>query len=159
MARDGIVEYKNVDLNKEFLNAYETGTFDLVLCSDVLEHLENPAAVLRELARVAKPEATVIISLPNAFNWVERLAILLTGNSTRYRTESPDEFGHISMLPTAILHSLCQRTTLSIRAVRGGFAYFGRWFLLPGRICSPHWSYYVIYRMQTDTEDLRDDGC
>lgn len=34
---------------------YSTGFFDIVVCCDVLEHLPNPAAAIREAARVLKP--------------------------------------------------------------------------------------------------------
>jgi 2-polyprenyl-6-hydroxyphenyl methylase/3-demethylubiquinone-9 3-methyltransferase len=34
---------------------YPTGFFDVVVCCDVLEHLPNPAAAIRETARVLKP--------------------------------------------------------------------------------------------------------
>jgi ubiquinone/menaquinone biosynthesis C-methylase UbiE len=41
---------------------FETNSFDLVICCEVLEHLERPAAGLAEVARVAKTH--VIISTP-----------------------------------------------------------------------------------------------
>ncbi len=44
---------------------FEDATFDCVVCSDVLEHLDNLHGVFREIVRVAGKH--VIISLPN--NW------------------------------------------------------------------------------------------
>jgi SAM-dependent methyltransferase len=38
--------------------------YDLVLCSQVLEHVPDPLAVLRELARVTKPTGRVAVSAP-----------------------------------------------------------------------------------------------
>jgi ubiquinone/menaquinone biosynthesis C-methylase UbiE len=40
-------------------------TFDLVLAIEVLEHVPDPAAALREIERVAVPGATVILSVPH----------------------------------------------------------------------------------------------
>jgi ubiquinone/menaquinone biosynthesis C-methylase UbiE len=40
------------------------GRFDLVLCSEVLEHCEDDRAVLRELARVLRPGGTLVIAVP-----------------------------------------------------------------------------------------------
>jgi 2-polyprenyl-3-methyl-5-hydroxy-6-metoxy-1,4-benzoquinol methylase len=40
--------------------------FDTVLCLDVLEHLADPAAVLRRLLGVAAPGARLMVSVPNA---------------------------------------------------------------------------------------------
>lgn len=40
------------------------GSFDLVVCIDAHEHVENPLALMRELARVAAPGGRVIVSTP-----------------------------------------------------------------------------------------------
>ena len=42
---------------------YKAGTFDLIICTEVLEHLENPKKALTELIRVAKKY--IILSVPN----------------------------------------------------------------------------------------------
>ncbi len=42
---------------------YEDNTFDLVLCTEVLEHLEDPEKALKELVRVSKKY--LVISVPN----------------------------------------------------------------------------------------------
>jgi 2-polyprenyl-3-methyl-5-hydroxy-6-metoxy-1,4-benzoquinol methylase len=40
-------------------------TFDVVVCTEVLEHTVDPAAVLAELMRVAGPDGRVVVSIPN----------------------------------------------------------------------------------------------
>lgn len=52
-----------IDLEKQSL-PYEDNSFDVVLCCDVLEHIEDIHDVFDELCRVSKKY--VIISLPNA---------------------------------------------------------------------------------------------
>ena len=44
---------------------FPDGTFDVVLCTEVLEHTPDPAAVIRELVRVARPDGRVVVSIPN----------------------------------------------------------------------------------------------
>jgi hypothetical protein len=44
---------------------YETDTFDVVLCTDVLEHLEYPQAVVAELVRICRPGGSVFIVVPD----------------------------------------------------------------------------------------------
>jgi SAM-dependent methyltransferase len=51
---------------------FEDGAFDLVLCSQVLEHALDPAAALRELARVLQPGGTLLLSTDHAGNTVTR---------------------------------------------------------------------------------------
>jgi ubiquinone/menaquinone biosynthesis C-methylase UbiE len=40
------------------------GSFDAVLCSEVLEHLPRPEAALRELARILRPGGRLILTAP-----------------------------------------------------------------------------------------------
>ncbi len=39
--------------------------FMQVICSEVLEHLLDPSAALKEMARILKPQGTVVASVPN----------------------------------------------------------------------------------------------
>ena len=41
------------------------GYFDCIVCNDVLEHLPDPAAILRMLQRVMAPNAILVGSIPN----------------------------------------------------------------------------------------------
>lgn len=44
---------------------FDDGYFDCITCGDVLEHLREPAAALRKLARVLRDDGIIIMSLPN----------------------------------------------------------------------------------------------
>jgi 2-polyprenyl-3-methyl-5-hydroxy-6-metoxy-1,4-benzoquinol methylase len=50
-------------------NNWPSGHFDFITFWDVLEHIDNPKAVLAEIKRVLKPEGYLIISVPN-FNCI-----------------------------------------------------------------------------------------
>lgn len=50
--------------------------FDVILVLEVLEHLLDPAGVLRLLATKMEPQATLIASVPNAFSLVNRVRML-----------------------------------------------------------------------------------
>lgn len=55
---------------------FADASFDLVTCSWVLEHLEQPVTVLSEIARVLKPGGHFLFITPNALNyliWARRL--------------------------------------------------------------------------------------
>lgn len=52
---------------------FPDGQFDLIWCSEVIEHLERPDAALREFRRVLKPGGRLIITTPNSFFWLFQL--------------------------------------------------------------------------------------
>ena len=54
-----------------------TGTFQFVLCADVLEHLRDPLKLLREIRPYLAPGGKLLASLPNSGNLYFRLNILM----------------------------------------------------------------------------------
>jgi len=52
------------------------GKFSYVICGDVLEHLRDPAGLLRQAAAILEPDGLLIGSLPNSGNLYFRLTIL-----------------------------------------------------------------------------------
>jgi len=55
---------------------FAAGSFDIVVCTEVLEHTRDPALVVRELMRVGTPAARVVVSIPNEGN-IDRAKRLL----------------------------------------------------------------------------------
>ena len=66
-----------VDLNC-FL-PFRDGPFDAVNLVEVIEHIENQPQLIREFARVLKPDGRLLISTPNILNVHSRLRFLFTG--------------------------------------------------------------------------------
>jgi len=53
---------------------FKTDTFDVVVSSEVIEHVPNPNQALRECFRVLKPGGSFVVTTPNRF-WYFALAI------------------------------------------------------------------------------------
>jgi len=58
-------EVYRINLNKEKL-PFKDASFDGVVAGEVIEHVENPSLLLREINRVLKKNCKLIISTPNA---------------------------------------------------------------------------------------------
>ncbi|MGD9895793.1 MAG: class I SAM-dependent methyltransferase [Candidatus Methylacidiphilaceae bacterium] len=67
-----------VDLNKDPL-PYESSFFDLVSCTEVVEHLDDYRRLLREIFRVLQPGGILVLSTPNILNLKSRLRFLWFG--------------------------------------------------------------------------------
>jgi len=58
---------------------FADAAFDAVVSIEVVEHVENQFAFLRELARIAKPAGVVVVTTPNTLNANSRVRGLLQG--------------------------------------------------------------------------------
>jgi len=67
-----------VDLNLEKL-PYEDGSFDIVTCTEVIEHLEHYRETIREMYRVLKEDGTLVVTTPNILNLKSRIRFLTYG--------------------------------------------------------------------------------
>jgi SAM-dependent methyltransferase len=67
-----------LDFNKENCRLpCENGAFDLIICTEVLEHLLWPQALLKEAWRLLRPEGCLLVSVPNIASLSYRIAWLL----------------------------------------------------------------------------------
>jgi SAM-dependent methyltransferase len=57
--------YGDVDYVSDILNiAVSSGSFDIVLCTEVLEHVPEPILAIREFARILRPGGKLLITAP-----------------------------------------------------------------------------------------------
>ncbi len=52
---------------------FDNATYDLIWCSEVIEHLIDPVFSVNEMRRVLKPDGRLIITTPNSYAWFFRL--------------------------------------------------------------------------------------
>jgi len=62
--------------------------FDVILSSEVIEHLENPRDVIREWFRLLRPHGTLIFSTPNNESWRSLLALVVQGHFVAFGDSS-----------------------------------------------------------------------
>jgi len=69
--------------------------FDIIVCTEILEHLKDPEKILIQIKRLLKEEGVVIISLPNECTIYHRLKVLFgkgidgTGFAPHYHLHFP----------------------------------------------------------------------
>jgi len=61
---------------------FENGSFDVVLCGDLIEHLREPEHFLARMRPYIRDRGRLVLSTPNVANWAMRLSLL--AGSWRY---------------------------------------------------------------------------
>jgi 2-polyprenyl-3-methyl-5-hydroxy-6-metoxy-1,4-benzoquinol methylase len=56
---------------------YPARSFDVVLCSEVIEHMTSPELLVAEMSRVLRPGGLLVLSTPNSAFWLYRVLGLL----------------------------------------------------------------------------------
>lgn len=55
---------------------YNEGVFDLVWCTEVIEHLHKPKFLVDEIDRVLKPDGLAVLTTPNSAWWFYKISRL-----------------------------------------------------------------------------------
>ncbi len=71
-----------IDFEKEKLSRFKDGQFDMVVCTEVLEHLDNLHEMADELCRVSN--RYVLVSLPNCMSLFAKLNILFNSRVNKF---------------------------------------------------------------------------
>jgi 2-polyprenyl-3-methyl-5-hydroxy-6-metoxy-1,4-benzoquinol methylase len=77
------VEFHAADLDAGLPLA--DGSVDAAVAAEVIEHLENPRAFVRALARVVRPGGWVAISTPNQLSALSLLTLVLKGSFSAFQ--------------------------------------------------------------------------
>jgi SAM-dependent methyltransferase len=84
-ARNGFeFPYRRIDLNASFADELQGDRFDAVSIVEVIEHLENPRHVFRQIGRLVRDGGLVLVSTPNASGLYSRLRFFFTGQMAMF---------------------------------------------------------------------------
>jgi 2-polyprenyl-3-methyl-5-hydroxy-6-metoxy-1,4-benzoquinol methylase len=83
-----------LDIDKG-IKASVANTYDSVCCLEVIEHVENPWNLLREIYSVTKPGGYLLLSTPNITSFLSRALFFLTGRFHQFN-DGDLSYGHIN---------------------------------------------------------------
>lgn len=110
-----------VDANKRL--PFDDRSFDLIWCSEVIEHLEDPAFAMSELRRVAKPGALLVLTTPNSYAWLFRFIALFGLTPKRIQRKDHIQFFDLNdikrLAPDAELYGYFPYAVLKLTIRRG----------------------------------------
>jgi len=110
-----------VDANERL--PFADKSFDLVWCSEVIEHLRDPAFALSELRRVAKPGGLLVLTTPNSYAWLFRFVALFGLTPQRIQRKDHIQFFDLDQIkrlaPDAELYGYFPYAVLKLTIRRG----------------------------------------
>lgn len=105
------------DLNGAFAAHWPQG-FDAVVALEIIEHLENPREVLRQIRALLPVGGQLVLSTPNIANPVSQALFLRRGQFQWFRDIDYRDQGHITPLSPWVLEKALQEAGFTIRAER-----------------------------------------
>lgn len=117
------VAFEQADLDRDRLPIGD-GTADVAAAVEVIEHLENPRAFVRELARVTKPGGWIVVTTPNQLSVLSLLTLVTKGQFSAFQAR--DYPAHRSALLETDLRRIADESGLGEIAIA-----FTRWGRLP----------------------------
>jgi len=111
---------------------YGAAFFDAVICSHILEHLEHPGEVLKELGRVMKKGGLLIVGVPigllPAILWRRHITPLY--NPHKRKAVLLERFEHVSFFSLPELKRLLEKHGFIAEEARGNYFIRSRGFIL-----------------------------
>lgn len=121
----------NVVFRNEPIECEEAASYDVVICSEVLEHLAHPAAMLGQVKRVLAPGGIALVTIPNGYGPKEIEDLVKRGlikifpplrrllSSTNHTVASLNPAGHIQFFTMRRFRALVRGQGLRIVDYQG----------------------------------------
>ncbi len=120
------------DIRKCDFRQFEEGFFDVVICSHILEHLEDPGIVLDKIRRIMKKGGMLIVGVPigllPGILWRRHITPLY--NPRKRRESVIERFGHISFFTLPELRRLLKEHGFYTEEANGDYFLRARKFFL-----------------------------
>lgn len=116
-------------------------TFDIAVCFEVLEHCDNPAKIIADIAKALKPGGWTALSTINRTKRASLAMITLMENILQTiprGTHNPEQF-----IKPEELAQYCNAAGLTVRSIKGmHYSFFGKHFHLTN---TPHPINYFLF--------------
>lgn len=112
-------EFFQHDSNKPFPEQYRD--FDVILCSEVIEHIENPWAFTRNLRTLGKTGCHLILSTPNPESLLSIMCLIFKGHFVAFGPKDyPAHITPVSIYEITNMFALLNTSRCEFSFVRNG---------------------------------------
>ncbi len=103
----------------DLTNSVGKHTFDASLAIEVIEHVDSPTNLLRNMIQITRPGGLILISTPNVLHPYSRVKFLAKGTLWHFDPDSYWHTGHSNPLPLWVLRGHME--TLGIEEIQHGY--------------------------------------
>jgi len=123
--------FQNHDINNCDSLPQTDCSLDVVICSEVIEHIEEPNRLINEIYRILRSNGFAIITIPNILSLSSRYNFLIKGMHAKFSwNKSTDNVfepkhgvgGHISAIDYFYLNWLLNKVGFRIERIRVNYA-------------------------------------
>lgn len=108
VAKDVLEEIFAFDFEREWPEELTSKRFDLVIASELIEHLFNPEEFLIKARELLNPGGQLIITTPNFLFWKNRLKMLF--GKFQYESKGLLDYGHIRFFTLKTARELTKKS-------------------------------------------------
>jgi 2-polyprenyl-3-methyl-5-hydroxy-6-metoxy-1,4-benzoquinol methylase len=112
------IRFFSIDINHG-ISPYLSQKYQGVCCLEVIEHLENPWSLLRDIHLLIDSGGILILSTPNITSFLSRLIFLRTGLFGGFNQEALG-WGHINPISTFEFEFIAEQTGWEIIEIKPG---------------------------------------
>ena len=114
-----IDHFQVADIRSEKIRAQKK-SFDVIICADILEHLDDPWSTLKMLTEYLKDDGVMILSLPNIREWKNLYKIVFKGDFA-YQEEGIMDRTHLRFFCRKNIIQLVQSSGLQVDLITPNF--------------------------------------
>jgi 2-polyprenyl-3-methyl-5-hydroxy-6-metoxy-1,4-benzoquinol methylase len=112
------IPFIKLDIDKGIQESIDR-QYDAACCFEVIEHVENPWNLMREIRSVLKPGGLLLLSTPNTTSFLSRAIFLLKGRFHQF--DNADlSYGHISPITAFEVSNIAKSVGWEILEIRPG---------------------------------------
>jgi len=98
------INFLSINLDGNFSDSFGVETFDAIVAIEIIEHLENPSAFIRECYKVLKNNGILLITTPNVLGSDSIMQLIKRKELLYFSNEWLNLTGHISILTDWIIN-------------------------------------------------------
>lgn len=114
----------NFNLNSNNKLPFSEESFDVIVCQEIIEHVENPWKLFRDVKSMLKKDGEFILSTPNILSIKSRIKFIITGYFPWF---TPDCFDyHINPLPHWEIMLIANKNNFEKKQLFGSGDFFNK---------------------------------